>query len=64
MKAQIVNDIILAYGIVLIGEDVYEPIPEDYSPQKYDYIPAIIGIFDPNGFVIKPDYIEPENYIL
>lgn len=64
MKAQIINDVVVAFGIGLSGEDVFEPIPNDYSFEKYDYTPATAGIFDPNGFVIKPDYIEPETYIL
>lgn len=64
MKAQIKDDTIVAFGIALKGDDVFEPIPDDYSFEKYDYTPIESGVFNPNGFTIKLDYIEPENYIL
>jgi len=59
MKAQIINDVVVAYGIALVGNDVFEPIPNDYSFEKYDYNPEVPGVFDSNGFTIKPDYIDP-----
>jgi len=50
MKGQIINDIILAYGSVLSGPNIYD-IPDDYSPERYSYTPSIPGVFDPNGFI-------------
>jgi len=57
MKGQIQNDIIVSYGEVLSGADVFD-IPGDYTPERYDYIPAVAGVYDPNGFIPKPP---PEN---
>jgi len=59
MKAQIIDDVVVAYGIALVGNDVFEPIPNDYSFEKYDYTPSVSGVFNPNGFTIKEDYIPP-----
>jgi len=28
--------------------------PEDFSFDRYDYIPQTQGVFDVNGFVLKP----------
>ena len=53
MKVQIINDQIVAWGDYLIGSDVYDG-PDDYSPERYNYIPSAPGIFDPNGFNLKP----------
>jgi hypothetical protein len=51
MRGYIINDQILAWGNI-DGQDTYE-IPDDYSPERYNYIPAVAGVFDPNGFVIR-----------
>lgn len=56
MKGYIINDQILAWGNI-DGPDTYD-IPDDYSPEKYNYIPAVAGVFDPNGFVLKTDTID------
>jgi len=28
--------------------------PVDFSFEKYNYTPQIPGVFDPNGFILKP----------
>lgn len=53
MKGQIINDVIIVYGNFVSGDNVFE-IPDDYSPEKYNYIPSVAGVFDPNGFILKP----------
>ena len=30
------------------------PAPNDYHPLVYDYIPQTAGVYDPNGFFLKP----------
>lgn len=37
------------------GENIFA-VPDDYSPDKYDYIPKTSGIYDPDGFklIVKP----------
>lgn len=52
MKAQIINGNILAWGELLDQIDVYD-ITDDYSPDKYNYTPQDINVFDPNGFVLR-----------
>lgn len=59
MKVQIINDTVVAFGIALEGEDVFSPAPADYSFEKYDYTPIEPGVFNPDGFTIKPDYVDP-----
>lgn len=50
------GSIIISYGIEY-NKSIYDgltvDIPDDYNPEFYDYIPAVPGIFDPNGFVRK-----------
>lgn len=53
MKVQIVNDEILAFGEILEGSDVYDNAPNDYSPDIYDYIPEIPGVYNINNFIKK-----------
>ena len=37
------------------GINVYfEGVPNDYSPERYDYQPANPAIYDPNGFIPIP----------
>lgn len=61
MKGQLLNDAIVAYGDSLTGIDVYD-IPDDYSPEKYNYIPDVVGVFDPNGFTLKPNVVDPVDF--
>jgi hypothetical protein len=51
MRGYIINDQILAWGNI-DGQDTYE-IPDDYSPEKYIYIPSVAGVFDSNGFTLR-----------
>ena len=53
MKGQIVNDVIVAFGNQLSGESIFD-IPDDYSPERYTYTPSVAGVFDPNGFSLRP----------
>ena len=53
MKGQIVNDVIVAFGNQLYGENIFD-IPDDYSPERYTYTPSVAGVFDPNGFSLRP----------
>jgi len=48
------DNIIVAYGNFISGADVYDISIEDYSPEKYNYASAVNGVFDPNGFTLKP----------
>jgi hypothetical protein len=52
MKVQVINDEIRAFGPQLVGENIFDA-PSDYSPERYNYIPAVAGVFDPNGFVLR-----------
>lgn len=36
-------------------------IPNDYNPLFYEYIPSQPGVFDPNGFVLKPQGFSQED---
>lgn len=50
------NDTVVAWGVLYndsLYDDVAFPVPEDYSPERYDYIPSVKGVYDPNGFVPK-----------
>lgn len=50
MKVQIINDIILAYGTHLYGDDVYDA-PDDYTFDTYNYIPKVPGQYDIDNFI-------------
>ena len=52
MKAQIINDVIVAWGDGLTGAELFD-IPDDYSPEKYAYTVITPGVFNPNGFSLK-----------
>jgi hypothetical protein len=51
---------IIAWGIQLSGDNVYEGAPRDYSPQKYDYTCLEDGGFNIKGFSIKESWSEPQ----
>jgi hypothetical protein len=51
LKYQLYQGSVIAWGVQLEGENVYEGAPLDYSPQKYDYVEG--------EFVIKEDWVEP-----
>lgn len=48
------NNLIIAYGEFINGADVYDISLDDYSPEKYNYTSAVNGVFNPNGFTLKP----------
>jgi hypothetical protein len=56
MKVQIdlQSDVIVAYGNAIDGVNVFDIPFEDYTPEKYSYTPLVAGVFNPNGFVLKP----------
>jgi hypothetical protein len=45
---------IVAYGDFIEGADVYDIAIDDYLPEKYNYTSAVNGVFNPNGFTLKP----------
>lgn len=45
---------IVAYGDFIEGIEVYDIVIDDYSPEKYNYASAVNGVFNPNGFTLKP----------
>lgn len=53
MRVQIIDDIIVAWGTNVFGDNTYEDAPNDYSPELYDYIPQIPGEFNINNFILK-----------
>ena len=55
MRVQVVNDVIVAWGVAVLGDDTYDGAPEDYSPDLYDYIPETPGVYSPLNFIRKPD---------
>jgi len=53
----LVNNRILSWGILYDSPEydgIAFNIPDDYSEERYNYIPTTPGIFDPNGFVLRP----------
>lgn len=52
------QDLVYQYGPALEGNIEAVEIPDDFSYAKYDYTPAIAGVYDPNGFVLKPVDVE------
>jgi len=50
MKVQIVNDVIVAFGKELFGDDVFDA-PDDYTFESYSYEPKNAGEYDSEGFV-------------
>lgn len=54
------NNTVVAWGI-LYDSPEYDGIafnvPDDYSPERYSYIPSISGVYDPNGFVLRPQSV-------
>ncbi len=61
MKGQLVNDAIVSYGDFISGPNVYN-IPDDYSPERYNYVTSTPGVFDPNGFILIPETTEIINF--
>lgn len=63
MKGQIINDVIVVFGSYLSGDNIFD-IPDDYSPERYQYTPSVPGVFDPDGFnPIDPPIITIKTWI-
>jgi hypothetical protein len=49
-----IPDNIVVFGLNQEPDNIkFFEIPNDYHPSKYDYIPSVSGVYDPNGFVLK-----------
>lgn len=48
-----IPDLIYEYGIIHDNNPNSVWLPDDFSYDRYDYIPQISGIYDPNGFILK-----------
>lgn len=49
-----IPDNIVVFGLNQEPDNIkFFKIPNDYHPSKYDYIPSVSGVYDPNGFVLK-----------
>jgi hypothetical protein len=49
------NDTILLWSRVIEADYIkYFPAPDNYDPLRYDYIPQTAGVYDANGFFLKP----------
>jgi hypothetical protein len=48
------QDLIYQYGPALEDDLEAFVLPDDYHHALYDYLPQVPGIYDPNGFYLKP----------
>jgi hypothetical protein len=48
------QDLIYQYGPAIESDPNAVNIPDDFSYALYNYTPSIAGVYDPNGFVLKP----------
>jgi hypothetical protein len=48
------QDLIYQYGPALENDPDAVNIPDDFSYGLYNYVPAVAGVYDPNGFVLRP----------
>lgn len=53
MRVQIINDVVVGYGIELSGSDTFDGAPDDYSFEKYTYTALPGGGFNINGFALR-----------
>ena len=42
------------YKLVEPDNITYFEVEDNFDFKKYDYIPSTPGVYDPNGFVLKP----------
>ena len=47
------QDLVYQYGPALDSNPNAVEIPDDFSYAKYNYIPSVAGVYDPNGFILK-----------
>jgi hypothetical protein len=58
------NDTILLWSKAIEADYIkYFPAPDSYDPLTHDYIPQTAGVYDANGFFIKPIQTEEEQPI-
>ena len=56
-----IPDNIVVFGINKEPDNIqFFEIPNDYHPSKYDYLPSVSGVYDPNGFVLKQEASDEE----
>jgi hypothetical protein len=55
------TDTILSWGKLYESDPEAVDVPDDYSPESYDYVPEIPGVYDPDGFIQKPILAEQNN---
>jgi hypothetical protein len=48
------QDLIYQYGPAIESDPNAVNIPDDFSYGLYNYVPAVAGVYDPNGFVLRP----------
>jgi hypothetical protein len=48
------TDTILSWGKLYESDPEAVDVPDDYSPERYDYVPEIPGVYDREGFIPKP----------
>jgi len=49
------TDTVILWSKVIEADNIkYFPAPDDYDPIRYDYTPVTAGVYDPNGFFLKP----------
>jgi hypothetical protein len=48
------QDLIYQYGPAIETDPNAVNIPDDFSFALYNYTPSIVGVYDPNGFFLKP----------
>jgi hypothetical protein len=48
------QDLIYQYGPALENDPDAVNVPDDFSYGLYNYVPAVAGVYDPNGFVLRP----------
>ena len=44
---------IYQYGLAIESDPNAVNIPDDFSYGLYNYVPAVAGVYDPNGFVLR-----------
>jgi hypothetical protein len=49
------TDTVILWSKVIEADNIkYFPAPDNYDPIRYDYTPETTGVYDPNGFFLKP----------
>jgi hypothetical protein len=56
------QDLIYQYGLAIESDPNAVNIPDDFSYAIYNYTPSVAGVYDPNGFVLKPEPTEIINF--